>query len=123
MMNFSKAELKQLIGNEFKNYKVQCENKPLAFFNDKKHLFLELVEKAQERKICAFDVNTREFSVRLDGDNFDNALNAIKDFETRVSNLVAEKEHKQKIQSRLDKAANSFNKAFKEYLNALNEAE
>ena len=122
-MNFSKAELKQLIGNEFKNYKVQCENEPLAFFNDKKHLFLELVEKAQERKICAFDVNTREFSARLDGDDFGNGLNAIKDFKDRVSNLVAEKEHEQKIQSKLDKAANSFNKAFKEYLNALNEVE
>lgn len=112
-MNFSKAELKQLIGSKFKNYEVQCEIKPIAIFADKK----------QKQKICVFDVNTREFSARLNGDKFGNELNAIKDFKSRVSNLVAEKEHEQKIQSRLDKAANNLNKAFKEYLNALNGAE
>ena len=48
---------------------------------------------------------------------------AIKDFEQRVLALVSKKEHEQKIQSRLDKSVNKLNKAFKEYLNALNEVE
>lgn len=122
-MDFSKEELKQLIGSKFKNYEVQCGIKPITIFADKKHLFLELVEKKQKQKICVFDVNTREFSACLSGDKFGNELNAIKDFKSRVSNLVAEKEHEQKIQSRLDKSVNKLNKAFKEYLNALNEVE
>ena len=122
-MNFSKAELKQLIGDDFKNYEVAYEVQGSWFGMNVNDHFLKLVNKDTDKRICLFDIDDKEFSANPHGDDFDNELEAIKDFEQRVLALVSKKEHEQKIQSRLDKSVNKLNKAFKEYLNALNEVE
>lgn len=122
-MNFSKAELKQLIGDDFKNYEVVYEEQGSWFGMNVNDHFLKLVNKNTDKRICLFDIDDKEFSANPYGDDFDNELEAIKDFEQRVLALVSKKEHEQKIQSRLDKSVSKLNKVFKEYLNALNEVE
>lgn len=122
-MNFSKAELKQLISNDFKNYEVAYEVQGSWLGMNVNDHFLKLVNKDTDKRICLFNIDDKKFSANPYGNDFDNELEAIKDFEQRVLALVSKKEYEQKIQSRLDKSVNKLNKAFKEYLNALNEVE
>lgn len=116
-MDFSNKDLRELIGSEFKGYKVQRTDQH-SFLSGEKRRFLKLFKLNSNDVICAFDIDTEEFTARID-DDFDTSLEAVKDFRDRVLDMVAKKEAEQKKQSEMAKASNELNKALQNYFKTL----